>query len=126
MAEKDLRKAIKLDAKNAEAHDDLGVLLSRRKDFKNAETHFLAAIRHDKSYYKAYHNLALIYHIKGEHKNALLAINTSLALFQNSKNSLMLKAVILKSLGKHQQAKQVATAAQALPDDNWSEVANLK
>ena len=40
-AEKDLSKALELDPNNAEAHDDLGVIYARKKNYQKAvETFF--------------------------------------------------------------------------------------
>ena len=44
-AEKDLARAIALNPKNAEAHDDLGVIYAQRRDYEKAVQHFQATIR---------------------------------------------------------------------------------
>ncbi len=120
-AEIDLKKAVELDPSNSEAHDDLGVLFAQRKAFKMATRHFLAAIKHDPSYQKAYHNLAMVYYINARNESSLKAINTAVALAPNSKNSLLLKSEILKSMGKLDEASKVQEIAEFLPKGNWSE-----
>ncbi len=120
-AEVDLKKAVALDPSNSEAHDDLGVLLAQRKAYKMATRHFLAAIKHDQSYQKAYHNLAMVYYLNARNEHSLKAINTAVALAPNSKNSLLLKSEILKSMGKLDEASKVREIAEFLPKGNWSE-----
>ena len=120
-AEKDLKKAVELDPSNSEAHDDLGVLFAQRKDFKMATRHFLAAIKHDQSYQKAYHNLAMVYYISDNNDASLKVINTAIELAPNSRNSLLLKSEILKSMGKLDEASKVQEIAEFLPQGNWSE-----
>ncbi|MFV1992567.1 MAG: tetratricopeptide repeat protein [Acidiferrobacterales bacterium] len=120
-AEIDLKKAVALDPSNSEAHDDLGVLFAQRKALKMAARHFHAAIKHDPSYQKAYHNLAMVYYLDAWNSSALKAINTALALAPNSRNSLLLKSEILKSMGKLNEASKVREIAEFLPKGNWSE-----
>jgi tetratricopeptide (TPR) repeat protein len=120
-AETDLGMAIKLDAANAEAHDDLGVILARRGDYARALRHFNAAVSIDPSYFKAFHNLAMVYYINGQDVLALDAADKSLALVPEQRNTLLLKANILKSLGRNTEAAKVKDEAEFLPEGSWSE-----
>ena len=120
-AEKDLTRAIALDPANAEAHDDLGVVLARRGDYKEAKKNFLACVTNDPTYFKGWHNLAMVLYIFGEDKQALTAVNQSLTLVPNQRSPMMLKAQILQSLGRVQEAAKVKEEADWLPEGNWSE-----
>lgn len=121
LAKKDLQYALKLDNTNSEAHDDLGVLFAQNRSFDEAVKHFKAAIRYDKSYQKAYHNLAMVYVLTNQPEHALIKINESLILNDDSRNSLMLKSEILKTLGRAKEANIIMKKAEFLPEGNWSE-----
>lgn len=125
-AESDLRQAIKLNPVNSEAHDDLGVILANRKNYKQAIQHFRLSVKHSPDYQKAYHNLSLVYHLIGQPENALAFSDRSLQLNPKSRNSLMLKSLILKSLGRNQEAGLTQQSAESLPDSNWSETFTIR
>jgi tetratricopeptide (TPR) repeat protein len=125
-AQKDLQTAIKLDNSNSEAHDDLGVIYAQQKNFAAALKHFSLAIQYDPTYQKAHHNQALVYNLTGEPLKALAAVNTSLALASDSRNSLILKSAILNSLGKTKEAEEIDKRAEFLPEGNWSERFEIK
>lgn len=125
-AEQDLRQAIALDARNAEAHDDLGVVLAQRKDYVQAEKHFATAIRIDPTYQKAHHNLAMVRYLTGQDLLALIAVNDSLQLAPRYRDSLLLKAEILKALGRLEESRAIKEDAEFLPEGNWSETAPLQ
>ncbi len=125
-AEQDLRKAVALDAQNAEAHDDLGVVLAQSKAYQDAVVHFQTAIRIDPSYQKAHHNLAMVYYLTGQDLLALQAVDSSLHLSPEARNSLLLKATILDALGRTRQAAAIREQAEFLPEGNWSERADVQ
>lgn len=120
-AEQDFKHAIKLNADNAEAHDDLGVIIARRGEYKQALQHFNAAVSIDPTYFKAYHNLAMVYFLQGQDSMALSAVEHSLALVPEQRNSLLLKANILHALGREDEAAKLKDEAEFLPEGNWSE-----
>lgn len=126
LAKKDLLHAVKLNNSNSEAHDDLGVIFAQEKNFDTALKHFSLAIQHDPSYQKAYHNLAMAYILTNKPEQALTAINQSLLLDNDSRNSLLLKSEILKALGKKKEADAVTRKAEFLPEGNWSERFNIQ
>lgn len=126
MAQKDFLRAVKLDKSNSEAHDDLGVIYAQQKKFHKALQHFSLAIQYDPSYQKAYHNLAMAYVLTNKPQQALSAVNKSLLLDDDSRNSLMLKSEILSTLGKNKEANAVMRKAEFLPEGNWSEHFNLQ
>lgn len=125
-AEKDFIKAIALKPSNAEAHDDLGVIHARRGDYIGALKHFNAAVKYDPTYFKAFHNQAMVYHISGQDDLALSAVDQALALLPDQRNSLLLKAKILHSLGRDGEAKKIKEDAGFLPEGNWSERISVK
>lgn len=120
-AEKDLLQAIALNPDNAEAHDDLGVLLSRRGDYTQAIEHFQRTIQSDPGYQKAYHNLAVVYQIRGNTQQALARVEQALSLSANDRNSLLLKGEVLTALGRTDEARLIQEQAEFLPEGNWSE-----
>lgn len=125
-AQQDLSKAVELDPNNAEAHDDLGVALAQSKSYTDAIKHFQAAIRIDASYQKAHHNLAMVYYLTGQDLLALGAVDDALQLNPDTRNSLLLKATILNSLGQSKKAAAVHEEAEFLPEGNWSERVDVK
>lgn len=120
-AEKDFQRAIHLDPRNSEAHDDLGVIHARRGDYVGALKHFNAAIKYDPTYFKAFHNQAVVYYITGHDSLALDAVEQALSLVPDQRNSVLLKAKILKHLGQDAEAERVKSDAEFLPEGNWSE-----
>lgn len=121
LAKKDLMFAVKLNNTNSEAHDDLGVLYAQENNIDDALKHFSLAIQYDPTYQKAYHNLAMAYILKKETTQALTAINKSLVLDNDSRNSLLLKSEILLALGRQKESEAIMRKAEFLPEGNWSE-----
>lgn len=121
LAKKDLIFAVKLNNTNSEAHDDLGVLYAQENNLDEALKHFSLAIQYDPTYQKAYHNLAMAYILKKRPTQALSAINKSLILDNDSRNSLMLKSEILSALGREKESVAIMKKAEFLPEGNWSE-----
>jgi len=120
-AQADFERAIELDGRNAEAHDDLGVIYARRNDYRAAELLFKQAIALDAGYQKAFHNLALVYYLASNNERALLVVNDSLALQADNRDSVMLKSLILRSLGRLEEAEKLARLAESLDTGDWSE-----
>lgn len=120
-AERDFRQAIKHDPKNAEAHDDYGVILARRGDYADAEKHFLITVGVDSTYQKGWHNLAMVRFLSNQDASALLAVDTAITLRPEARDSLLLKAEILRVLGRIGEADALRDEAEFLPEGNWSE-----
>lgn len=114
-AEKDLTKAITLNPKDAEAHDDLGVVLGRRGNYKAAFKNFEACVSIDPTYFKGWHNLAMTYYVFRDDKQALAAVNEALKLDPSHRSSMLLKATILHSMGRDKEAAKVRDDAEWLP-----------
>ena len=126
LAQRDLLKAIELDPNNAEAHDDLGVVLAQQKHYKQAIIHFSRAVEIENNYQKAYHNLAMAYYLVGMDALALKQVDNSLILAPESRDSLLLKSEILKAMGQLELAEAIKEQAIFLPDGNWHEQAPVK
>lgn len=120
-AERDLTRAVQLDPANAEAHDDLGVVHAKNKRIQQAAQHFSTAIRLDPGYQKAYHNLAICYHMTEQNPKALEIVDAGLLLDPDSRETLMLKSMILQALGKTAEARKIEERAEFLPEGNWTE-----
>ena len=99
-----------------------GVLYAQEQRYKEAIEHFQASIRHDPTYQKAYHNLAMAYYLTDKNESALSSVKKALALDSRNKNSTLLMSVILKRLGRIAEAEKVAKKAQLLDEGNWSEL----
>jgi tetratricopeptide (TPR) repeat protein len=125
-AKSDLTKAITLAPRNAEAHDDLGVVLARGGDYRGALKNFLACVTIDPTYFKGFNNLAIAYYVMGQDKLALAAVNQSLKLVPDQRSPMLLKAKIVHGLGREKEAAQVQDDAEFLPEGNWSEHVPVK
>jgi tetratricopeptide (TPR) repeat protein len=119
-AERDLREALAIDPNNAEAHDDIGVIYARRSEYERAAEHFRATVRTDPSYQKGHHNLAMVYLLLGRDGEALPVVERALQLQPESRDSLLLKSVILESLGRVKEAKAIRDEAEFLPEGDAS------
>jgi len=122
----DLKMAIKINPSNAEAHDDLGVVFAQMGDYKQAIKHFSQTIIIDNTYQKGYHNLAMALHVTENDVMALDNVNKSLALYSESRDSLLLKSSILEAMGNLIEAKRIENEAMFLPEPNWHESAPVR
>lgn len=125
-ARQDLLKAIKLNPDNAEAHDDLGVVLAQMGNYKKAIKHFSTTVSIDPSYQKGHHNLAMALYATENDIMALHSVNKSLRLKPESRDSMLLKSLILTAMGQHIEAKRIENEAAFLPAPNWHESAPIK
>ena len=120
-AKADFKKAIKLDVNNAEASDDLGVIYAQEGQYDLAIKQFKHSIRMDPAFHKAYHNLAMVYYLTDQNLLALASVNQGIEIFPASRNSLLLKAEVLKALGETEHAEQIIDQARHLHSSDWSE-----
>ncbi len=125
-ARADLETAVRLDANNAEAHDDLGVVLAQLGEHRKAIDHFKKARAIEPGYQKVHHNLAMVYYMINDPNRALASVNDSLRLDANNKSSMLLKSVVLEKLGRTAEAKALREKAEFLPGGNWSERSELR
>ena len=115
-AEKDLTRAVELDNNNAEAHDDLGVVLAQSGRLEKALEHFLKARAINPGYQKVHHNLAMVYFIADDLKSALASADAALDLNPDTRGTLTLKAEILDAMGLKEQAQSIRERAEFLPE----------
>jgi len=125
-AERDLRKALDLNPANAEAHDDLGVLMAHKKELDKAIEHFSKTIKLEPSYQKAYHNRATAYYLQGKFPLALSSVERSLTLKPDNRSSVLLKSEIVAAMGYQDEAEDLRKQAGLLPESGWSEQFTLK
>jgi len=125
-AQKDFERALEIDPGNAEAHDDLGVIFSRKQQYYQAADHFISAIEFDPTYQKAYHNLALISYLTGKDELALQFVDTAVELNAFARDSLLLKSQILAALGYTKASEEAKEEAAFLPEGNWSELVPIQ
>lgn len=125
-AQRDFLKAVALDPNNAEAYDDLGVIYAQRREYPQAMESFRKVVSIEPAYFKAYHNLALVHFILGDYATALNEVNKVFPLKPDSRNSMMLKSLILKNLGRDKEARAVEEEAEFLPEENWTERAPVQ
>ncbi|MCK4709591.1 MAG: tetratricopeptide repeat protein, partial [Gammaproteobacteria bacterium] len=124
-AELNLLKAINLNPRNAQAYDDLGVLYAQQGDIKVALEYFNQALRLDPYNEMAYHNLAIAYFLLEDNQKALQAVNKAVRLMPESRDTYILKAQILDSLGLSEEAMKVRNYAQYLSEGHWVESASI-
>jgi len=124
-AEENLLKAIRLNPKNAQAYDDLGVLYAQQGEIQKALKYFGQTLRLDPYNEMAYHNLAIAYYLLDDNDKALKSVNRAIRLMPESRDTYILKAQILDSMGKSAQAKEVRTYAQYLQEEGWTESASI-
>ena len=125
-AKADFIKAIELDSANAEANDDLGVIYAQEGDYQRAISHFKSTIHIDPTYHKAYHNLAMAYYLTDQNLIALATVDQGMTLVPGSRDSLLLKAEILKALGQQERAQELIDEAEFMNTGNWSERAPVQ
>jgi len=63
------------------------------------------------------------FYIIGRSEQALPAAEQALRLRPEDRNSMLLKAQILESLGRHREADKLRQDAEFVPEGNWSEQA---
>jgi tetratricopeptide (TPR) repeat protein len=83
-----LRKAIKLDTRNAKAHADLGGVLHRKHEDGAAEMAFRTAIHLDSTCAEAHGTLAMLLIQQNRHDEALSLLSTSAAIKHDHGNKL--------------------------------------
>lgn len=77
------KKIIALDAKNALAHNNLGIIYKRKGLYISAVEEFQAALEALPEYYKAYNNLANVYYERAYYDEAVKYYNKALSVKPN-------------------------------------------
>jgi tetratricopeptide (TPR) repeat protein len=76
-------KVIKIDEKNALAHNNLGIIYKRKGLYISAVEEFKAALEGLPNYFKAYNNLANVYFERADYDDAVKYYNKCLAIKPN-------------------------------------------
>lgn len=124
-AEENLQRAIKLNPKNAQAYDDLGVLYAQQGDVRKALNYFGQALRIEPYNETAYHNLAIAYYLLDDNVKALKAVERAILLMPESRDTYILKAQILETLGQTAQAREVRAYADFLQEPGTSQSVSI-
>lgn len=96
------------------------MILAQRGEYEAALTHFRATVSADPTYQKGFHNLALVHYLTGDGTEALTRVDQALRLIPEARDSLLLKAAILETLGRHGEAKTIKEEAEFLPEGDAS------
>ncbi len=77
------QKVLKIDERNALAHNNLGIVYKRKSLYISAIEEFKAALEGLPNYFKAYNNLANVYFERGDYDNAVKYYNKCLSIKPN-------------------------------------------
>jgi len=98
------------------------VVLAQKGEYGKAIEHFHATVSLDPTYQKGYHNLAMACFITQNNSSALQSVNNLLKLASESRDSMLLKSMILDNMGRHDEAWQLKEEAEFLPrSGDWTE-----
>lgn len=122
MAECTFQKAIQLNDKNAEAHNNLGNILFFKNDFHGAIINYQNATKVNRSYFLAYKNLGIAYQKINDQRNAIIAFKQAVKINPNEENLLNELTILLIENSKLEQAAKFAERALRI---NANSVNNL-
>ena len=98
------RKAIEIDEKSPEPHNELGLLSLRRGDTQAAFTHFDEAIAKDPTFVVAIANRAGVFLRSGDYAGAETEYRRILTVDESNLDARVSLGVALRGLGKHKRA----------------------
>jgi tetratricopeptide (TPR) repeat protein/mono/diheme cytochrome c family protein len=117
-AQKEARRAIELDAKNAKAHFNLGNLLAAQGKTADAMSEFDTVLSLDPDHYRAHNNLGMIYASQGKLDLAGRHFYNAVRANPNDLNANMNLARLFLTQGKWGQARiQLETILSIDPDN---------
>jgi tetratricopeptide (TPR) repeat protein len=99
---------------------------AQRGEVKKAVESFNIAIREDPTYHKAHHNLAIVLYALEEYEKSLLSVNRALELKPSDANAYLLKATVLRALGREAEARTIEDDVEFMPQGNWRETMDIK
>jgi Flp pilus assembly protein TadD len=114
-AERELREVLRLDPRDAIAHNLLGLVHLERREYPEALTAFSAAIRLRTPYPEALVNLAVACNRTGEHELALRVCEMALAATPGNPLALVNQGMAWKGLRRLDEAKRSFELAGAHP-----------
>jgi len=98
------RAVLKVVPNNVKANYNLGVLLMKEGDYKEAEGYFKKAISIYPKYYDAYMGLAFMHYYKGEWSEAITEVKKALSVFKRNEEAYALLAELYMKIGKREKA----------------------
>jgi tetratricopeptide (TPR) repeat protein len=117
-AEVALRKALKINPRNANAHNNLGTILAERGFFEEAWAHFREAIEADPNQRDSHSNLGSVLIRQGKLEEAILQYREALRLDPGFFLSQMKLAMALSEAGHVEEANEhLLEAGRLAPDD---------
>jgi tetratricopeptide (TPR) repeat protein len=119
-----LRKAVRLDSRNAKAHSYLGNVLHRKHENDAAEAAFRTAIHLDSTYADAHFNLAVLLIQQNRHDEALFLLSTSAAIYQDHGNDLGDAVKVLAYRIKHDREQIELLRQRGLLKKKWEPYAD--
>ena len=99
-----LVEVLRADAKNAAAHNELGMLLVRKRFPNDAEREFERAIRADREFYPAWFNLGLLRQTKDDVPGAINALRKTVDLKPGHDRAHFELGLIYEKLGQNNRA----------------------
>ena len=118
-----LQKAVKLDARNAELHSNLGNLLTDDRQYDSAIEHFNLAIKLDPKNFVIYSNLGRALQNANRHQEALASYKKAIELQPNYAEAFFNRGYLLHQLNKFSDA--VADYDKAIHiNSNYAEAHN--
>jgi len=107
-------KAIEIDNMNANAYNNLGILLKKKNNVEEAEKMYRKAIEIDNTYFKAYFNCGVLAREKGDIEEAEKMYRKAIEInnmYSNSYNNL---GVLLKNKGNVEEATKMFKKVEEL------------
>ncbi len=109
---KSLQVILQIDEKNASAHNRLGIVYAKTRDYKQSIYHFKKATKYEKSA-SSEHNLGLIYYETGQYRKAKKHLEAALQMETLAIRHVAI-AKVLEKLGKDKLALEHLESAMKL------------
>jgi protein O-mannosyl-transferase len=117
------RQTLVLDDTDAEAHSNLAVILSARKDYGDAKQQLLRAIQVDPDYVNAYINIGVVCMALGQYADAITLSQRALEIDPSLLNCHSTIALALRAQGRFDEAiRQYHYLIEAAPSDQQSRI----
>jgi tetratricopeptide (TPR) repeat protein len=100
------QKVLELDPNYADAHNNLGVIFEKLREYQKAKSCYEKVIKIDPNYVKAHNNLGVIFEKLREYQKAKSCYEKVIKIDPNYVNAHNNLGVIFKELGENQKAKE--------------------
>ncbi len=115
-AERLVRKAIRMNSRQAPFYSLLGNIGLKRKRYGSAENSFRKALSLDREYQPAYEGLGIVYFMRGDYETSLRHLEKSLSLFPDNPVSSYYAGLSYYHLGNYRKAvRYLRNFEQAAP-----------